>query len=328
MPVFCSFTTAELASQIKKYGFKPLKKRERMIEVLENCWKAKNKLNGVPTDKTASVDVPNEDVELAKHGDILSNVHGLAKRAVPKLAKTKAQRTKEDKSDTPASPSRRKVAVKDDKSIEMALKPRKTARPKAKESQGSPVGKATRRLKAKASTLSAEYVVDISDLEDSPTANSAKTTGKLAVITIAEGSGNPVQSAGCLATSSTTPPLAPPEPEVVTPSPPERLNSDLPHINSQITKAITKYVPLASRNHQRDPTWYEKILMYDPIVLEDLAAWLNTEGLGLVGEDREVSALEVRAWCEMNGVCCYGIGGGWRGNGKGKTGMNEHKDEG
>jgi hypothetical protein len=208
----------------------------------------------------------------------------------------------------------------------MALKQRKKTGAKAKEFQGSPMGKATRRLKAKASTLSTEYVVDISDLEDSSTTNSAETTGKIAVITTAEGSGNPLQSAGCVATSSTVPPLAPPEPESVTPSSPERLNSDLPHINSQITKAITSYVPSASRNHQRDPTWYEKILMYDPIVLEDLAAWLNTEGLGLVGEDREVSALEVRAWCEMNGVCCHGIGGGWRGNGKGKTAMNDEDD--
>ena len=44
--------------------------------------------------------------------------------------------------------------------------------------------------------------------------------------------------------------------------------------------------------------------MYDPIVLEDLAAWLNTVGLGTVGVDEEVSALEVRGWCEKNSVCC------------------------
>ncbi|KAL2401523.1 hypothetical protein ABEF93_006832 [Exophiala dermatitidis] len=63
----------------------------------------------------------------------------------------------------------------------------------------------------------------------------------------------------------------------------------------------------------RVPTWREKILMYDPIVLEDLTAWLNTQGFAAIGEDREVSALEVREWCEMNGVCCLWKGG-WRGN--------------
>jgi hypothetical protein len=44
--------------------------------------------------------------------------------------------------------------------------------------------------------------------------------------------------------------------------------------------------------------------MYDPIVLEDLATWLNTEGLDRIGEDREVSAGDVREWCENEGICC------------------------
>lgn len=44
--------------------------------------------------------------------------------------------------------------------------------------------------------------------------------------------------------------------------------------------------------------------MYDPIILEDLTTWLNVEGLGLVEEDREVSSLDVRKWCESKGICC------------------------
>jgi Slx4 endonuclease len=267
----------------------------------------------------ASVDAPDEDFELATHGDILSNVHGLATRAAPKPAKMKARKPKEDKPDAPANPRRRKVAAKDDKSIERAVKKRKEAGPKAKESEDSLMEEATRTLKAKASTLSAEYVVDISDLENSSTTTPDKRPTQSAVITTTEGSGHAVQSATHLATS---PQLKPLELEPVTPRPPDRLNLDLPDIHSQITKAITNYVPLPSRDHQRDPTWHEKILMYEPIVLEDLATWLNTEGLRLVGEDREVSALEVRAWCEMKGVCCYGVGGGWRGSAKGKTGAN------
>ena len=55
--------------------------------------------------------------------------------------------------------------------------------------------------------------------------------------------------------------------------------------------------------------------MYDPIVLEDLTAWLNTEGLQSIGEDDEVGALDVREWCESQGVCCLWKGG-WRGNGQ------------
>lgn len=33
-----------------------------------------------------------------------------------------------------------------------------------------------------------------------------------------------------------------------------------------------------STNH-RSPSWYEKILLYDPIVLEDFTAWLNRQGI-------------------------------------------------
>ncbi|KAA6415709.1 MAG: hypothetical protein FRX48_00427 [Lasallia pustulata] len=65
------------------------------------------------------------------------------------------------------------------------------------------------------------------------------------------------------------------------------------HLFSKITEAITTFPPT------HDPkrlTWHEKMLMYDPVVLEDLAAWLNTEGLGRVGVDEEVGAGVVRAW--------------------------------
>ena len=42
--------------------------------------------------------------------------------------------------------------------------------------------------------------------------------------------------------------------------------------------------------------------MYDPIVLEDFTTWLNTEGFGAIGEDGEIDANEVKAWCEQVGV--------------------------
>ncbi len=61
---------------------------------------------------------------------------------------------------------------------------------------------------------------------------------------------------------------------------------------------------MAKRNHQTSPTWREKILMYDPIVLEDLTLWLNTVGFRAIGEDREISVLDVRDWCEAEGLCC------------------------
>ena len=43
------------------------------------------------------------------------------------------------------------------------------------------------------------------------------------------------------------------------------------------TMAVIKSLPPS--NNASKPTWYEKILLYDPIVLEDLTAWLNDQGL-------------------------------------------------
>ena len=75
---------------------------------------------------------------------------------------------------------------------------------------------------------------------------------------------------------------------------------------SQITNAITTFPPT---HDVKNLTWYEKILMYDPIVLEDLTVWLNTEGLGRVGEDDEVWPGLVKEWCEERSICCL-----WREN--------------
>ncbi|KAI9684155.1 MAG: 5'-flap endonuclease [Trizodia sp. TS-e1964] len=52
-------------------------------------------------------------------------------------------------------------------------------------------------------------------------------------------------------------------------------------------------------------SWHEKILLYDPVELEELAAWLNAGALRGVGCAVEVAPALVRRWCEMRGVCCF-----------------------
>jgi len=75
---------------------------------------------------------------------------------------------------------------------------------------------------------------------------------------------------------------------------------------THITKAI-KSIPPSTSSSQ--PNWHEKILLYDPIVLEDLAVWLNTGGLQSVGWDGEVDPAKVKSWCESKSICCL-----WREN--------------
>ncbi|KAJ8065875.1 hypothetical protein OCU04_004977 [Sclerotinia nivalis] len=69
------------------------------------------------------------------------------------------------------------------------------------------------------------------------------------------------------------------------------------HIYTAITNAPPSQDP-------SNPSWHEKILLYDPIVLEDLASWLNTGALGKVGWDGEVAPREVKKWCESKSICC------------------------
>lgn len=82
-----------------------------------------------------------------------------------------------------------------------------------------------------------------------------------------------------------------------------------PLILQTITSAIKSFPPTHCATSL---TFYEKILLYDPIVLEDLTVWLNTVGLGRVGVDDEVGVKVVREWCLEQSVCFISREEGWR----------------
>ncbi|KAJ4364028.1 5'-flap endonuclease [Neocucurbitaria cava] len=125
------------------------------------------------------------------------------------------------------------------------------------------------------------------------------------------------------------------------------------HIKADIFSRITLHIrTLPPTTDPKRPCWHEKILMYDPIVLEDLTAHLNStttirtykkatqkqikawnqklksdaQAVLSVGENgEEVLAIEkaletymVQGWCESMSVCCiYGEGRGHGGARKG-----------
>lgn len=82
-----------------------------------------------------------------------------------------------------------------------------------------------------------------------------------------------------------------------------------PLLLQTITSAIKSFPPTHCATSL---TFYEKILLYDPIVLEDLTVWLNAVGLGRVGEDDEVGVKVVREWCLEQSVCFISREEGWR----------------
>lgn len=102
-----------------------------------------------------------------------------------------------------------------------------------------------------------------------------------------------------------------------------------PDIASELFSRITAVVKGAPRGAVGRPSWYEKMLMYDPIVIEDLTAWLEGQGVGVPGlpllEQKEgedapghggkLKGWMVQKWCEEKSVCCLwreGLRGGVR----------------
>ncbi|KAL8919318.1 MAG: hypothetical protein Q9172_005039 [Xanthocarpia lactea] len=86
---------------------------------------------------------------------------------------------------------------------------------------------------------------------------------------------------------------------------------DMAGLLTTITKAITTYPPT---HDIKNLTPYEKMLLYHPIILEDLADWLNDEGLPRVGSKETVSPQIAKTWCESQSVCCL-----WKENLRGGT---------
>jgi structure-specific endonuclease subunit SLX1-like protein len=73
---------------------------------------------------------------------------------------------------------------------------------------------------------------------------------------------------------------------------------------TKITDAVTS-TPRSELAGQ--PTWYERMLTYEPIVLEDFTAWLNEQDVVIAQDDGKVDPIlpwMAQKWCEEKSVCC------------------------
>ncbi|KAF8848284.1 hypothetical protein BDZ45DRAFT_810910 [Acephala macrosclerotiorum] len=241
-PNFAAYTDAQLAKEIASYHFKPVKKRDQMITLLERCWESKNQ---------------------TILGDLSTNIP-------PVSAKT-------SKDEVPPSTQPARTSPKQPRG-----RPRKENTVQYLEMDSDmPLSQA--RTPKKAKNKRKEVFEDISDSDTAITPSP------------------PLHSA-----SQMTPlPLRPSTSDM----------SDSPELSpgaaqDLLFKHISSAVTSASRSKDStNPTWHEKILLYDPIVLEDLTVWLNTGALEKVGWDGEVDPKLVKKWCESKSICCL-----WREN--------------
>ncbi|KAK2744593.1 5'-flap endonuclease [Myotisia sp. PD_48] len=78
----------------------------------------------------------------------------------------------------------------------------------------------------------------------------------------------------------------------------EKVLQELSDVNEPITRAVRAQPRLRGIDGVKQPNWHERIVMYEPIPLDEFTSWLNLEGLQRVGEDLKVYGSVVRQWCE------------------------------
>lgn len=268
MPRFADWKDSDLSRQVRLYGFKPMKNRRKMIEVLERCWKAQH--SSTRTGVQYAPGKP-DDGSTGKAGTIGSQMNKQSSKmdAAEKMRRESACLKEKAKSSTALED---KLSHATDRSSQMLTKSSFAHMEEIEDSEDEVIPSPSQLQSLYKRHISESRSSHPLPVSDTPSTPSSRTR------TNADSDTKPSPS------DSAT-------------------ESSLPDLASQITKAV-RLQPRSFSVDCKRPSWHEKILMYDPIILEDFATWLNIEGLGLVHEDREVSAEFVRQWCESNGICC------------------------
>ncbi|KAK1569835.1 AT hook domain-containing protein [Colletotrichum navitas] len=302
-PKFDLYTDNQLAREIASYGFKPVKRRQAMLALLDQCWTSKQRtaLASLPTNHPIST-TSQAQAAAPKSSRPVVNTSPKRPRGRPrKTSEVEMPSSEPPPSAQPPPPSPKRGRGR----------PKKNAAPVKATGSTSTTAK---KGKAKAST-SAPADLKVASPAPSSRVKKAKASVVIEIPDSAsDGSLSPSPSAG----SSPEPTFSPPPEEVsvsigddteisLAASPPTSQSAVL---FARITEAVMSAPPTTD---PKKPSFHEMMLMYDPIVLEDFAAWLNTGQLSRVGYDGEVSPNEVKQWCESKSVCCL-----WRESLRGK----------
>ncbi|KAJ5103322.1 hypothetical protein N7532_003851 [Penicillium argentinense] len=307
MPHYSGFTDAELSKQVATFGFKSVRGRKKMIELLQKCWESKHGKGGT-TSLTNSQAHPHSQSEIVELPASTQSQH-LDSRGLP-VAQTPKPKTKADsKLDKDATSSSANTVTQ--------------TKPTSTKNRLTTLQKATRTSRSQPSSF-----IDIEEIQDSEEevipspSQTQKRYNEILLKTpkpvkepsletqTKEPTPSPSKRKTAIFKSSRNTKKASCSSEHKTTKAAFSERNSLPDLATQITKAVRSQSrlspPSSSSGSRICPTWHEKILMYDPIILEEFTIWLNVEGLSLVGEDREVHVAAAREWCESKGICCCG----------------------
>ncbi|KAF7553754.1 hypothetical protein G7Z17_g3416 [Cylindrodendrum hubeiense] len=269
----------QLAKEVKTYGFKPIKRRSAMISLLDQCWQSKIRIGhaGIHTSATLST---------AASKSTRSNV------SAPAASPVKRPRGR---------PRKNSVSASEPQEPPPSAQPpdtpkRPRGRPRKDSASPLPVAKSRPKPKTNSPKKSAA----------SPR---RKKSDVKAVIEIPDSASDNEIDFASSPNSSIEQMFSSPPPLDLSLSMADDTELSLTASQSDQQKTLFDHITQAIKSTPRtldplNPSWHEKILLYDPIVLEDLAAWLNAGELTQAGYDGEISPGEVKKWCESKS-CNY-----------------------
>ncbi|KAI3395014.1 hypothetical protein diail_1903 [Diaporthe ilicicola] len=288
-PNYELFTDAKLAKEVSSFGFKAVKTRSGMLALLDQCWKSRSQAPiaaaSFSTSALSSSPKRKKTTSTAV-SKAAPSPPSKRKRAKPSKASDVAPSDLAAAAEGPSTKSPPKKRGRPRKDATAAVVPSfDTTMPSPPKRQPA-VSTPKRR---KANTRSRAEIKD-SDLDSD---DSACLSSPEKIFT---SSGGEAVDISINEDTEISLDLSPTEQQSV--------------LFSHITRAVTS---APRTTDPENPSWHEKMLMYDPVILEDLAAWLNSGQLTRVEFDGEASPMDVKKWCESMSVCCL-----WRGTHRGK----------
>lgn len=275
-PKYELFTDAKLAKEVSSYGFKAIKTRSAMIALLDQCWKSKNQapLAGLPFSTSSLAGSPKgkktaaTTTSAASASPVSKKPRGRPKKTTSAIDSNGSAPADDE---VPATPVKKRGRPRKDAATTVKTATRFTpSPPKPRPTISTPKRKKAATRKPTSAALESDV-----DSEAGLTSPEQVFSSPLAVdVSVSE------------------------DTEMsLTLSPTAQQSALFSHISKAVTSAPRTTDP-------EDPSWHEKMLMYDPVILEDLTAWLNSGQLTQAGYDGEVAPADVKKWCESKSVCC------------------------
>ncbi|KAI5865828.1 hypothetical protein GGS23DRAFT_616938 [Durotheca rogersii] len=239
------FSDTQLSAQVSSFGFKPIKRRQAMIALLDQCWASKNTVAATaqtrPISSTAATSRP--------------------KKKVPATAEAEAPEPK------------RRGRPRKDSTAETTASAVTTKKPRAKKAPAASPKKPRGRAPKKKSTT-----VEIADSASDSEASLGRPRWSRRRSRWSRGWSRSSWGRSRSSRSTSSPPAA--DLSLTAAETDER--------TARLFRRITRAVTSAPRSRDpAQPSWHEKMLLYDPVVLEDFADWLNSGPLAAAAAEEE-----------------------------------------